>query len=731
MATNAKHLSIVIFIVWALSCPLLAQTGKFAGGAGEPNNPYQVATAEQLISIGSRSGLFDDHYVLVNDIDLDPNLPGGCVFDKAVIATGAYRSAYSFFGSFNGAGHTIRNLVIRVKSQDPRATTTAGLFGYLDKGALVRNLRIEAADVQVMGSRAGILVGENAGRAIDCQVSGRVSSLLASYAADEVGGLAGRNLGDIVNCRAETEWVLGYRYAGGLVGSNDVTGRIVGCHATGEQVRADRSAAGGLAAVNAGYIIGSWATGGVFSGDSSFAYGGLAGVNAGTILNCHAGSTVAVGTRCSQVGGLVGENQGTIVNCYASGQINTRDLCSSIGGLVGWNCDVLAQWGTDGPVQCRGRIVNSYAATKTLLGTNNREVGGLVGLNAGDVTKSFWDTEASGMTASDGGQGLTTTSMQQAATFLEAGWDFVEERANGITEAWRMPEGGGYPALTLGLDGDNPRRLAGDGTAAAPYQIATSDDLGILWRHDPSACYQLLADLDLAGVRWLECAHRLLQWPVRRRRLCHLPSDSPRAPDRRAVWFPEPQCARHGLRRRGCQSRRRRPVAEPGGPRRMELSGKQHHALLCDRPARGGPWQRRHGRSGRMERRLRGGLLCANGCVLRGQEQSARRPVGLQQRERRALLCCRSRGDCGPEFKLRRPPGNHERVDGEGHEARQLLPDPRRWRRTDEFLWRSALRMQMEQQASFVNWDFKQTWAICAGKDYPRLCWEKVDCDRP
>ena len=37
---------------------------------------------------------------------------------------------------------------------------------------------------------------------------------------------------------------------------------------------------------------------------------------------------------------------------------------------------------------------------------------------------------------------------------------------------------------------------------------------------------------------------------------------------------------------------------------------------------------------------------------------------------------------------------------------------------------------RMKQQASFVGWDFKNTWTICAGKDYPRLRWEKVDCDQ-
>ena len=88
MTTSADSFSRVACIVLLLSCPLLVPAGQFAGGTGEPNNPYQIATAQQLISIGSRLDLFGRHFILVNDIDLDPNLPGGRIFDTAVLATG-------------------------------------------------------------------------------------------------------------------------------------------------------------------------------------------------------------------------------------------------------------------------------------------------------------------------------------------------------------------------------------------------------------------------------------------------------------------------------------------------------------------------------------------------------------------------------------------------------------------------------------------------------------------
>ena len=60
---------------------------EFAGGNGEPNDPYQIATAEQLISISLDTNLFDKHSMLVNDIDLYPNLPSGHTFIQVLIAS--------------------------------------------------------------------------------------------------------------------------------------------------------------------------------------------------------------------------------------------------------------------------------------------------------------------------------------------------------------------------------------------------------------------------------------------------------------------------------------------------------------------------------------------------------------------------------------------------------------------------------------------------------------------
>jgi len=75
-----------------------------------------------------------------------------------------------------------------------------------------------------------------------------------------------------------------------------------------------------------------------------------------------------------------------------------------------------------------------------------------VGWNCdGPVTGCFWDIQTSGQAARAGGiaegTGKTTAEMQTAKTFLDAGWDFVGETANGTDDIRKIAEGKDYPRL--------------------------------------------------------------------------------------------------------------------------------------------------------------------------------------------------------------------------------------------------------------------------------------------
>ncbi|MBN2314498.1 MAG: IPT/TIG domain-containing protein [Sedimentisphaerales bacterium] len=215
---------------------------------------------------------------------------------------------------------------------------------------------------------------------------------------DRVGSLVGLlQDGSITACYAENANVSGKRRVGGLVGEN-VNGGIVNCHANASVSGTDD--VGGLVGYNSGSVIASFSTG-ITSG-SGWGVGGVAGSNnpQGRIYQCYNRGAIAGNER---VGGLVGENRkGEITQCYSTGSVHGDK--GYIGGLAGDNVD-------------------------------------------GIIEASFWDIETSGQSTSDGGTGKTTIQMQSADTYLEAGWDFVNETENGTEDIWWIDEGNSYPRL--------------------------------------------------------------------------------------------------------------------------------------------------------------------------------------------------------------------------------------------------------------------------------------------
>ena len=216
--------------------------------------------------------------------------------------------------------------------------------------------------------------------------------------------------------------VTGENVVGGLVGRND--GTIINSYATGGV--SGGFDVGGLIGQNNGTIQGSYATGRVSGGAD---VGGLVGlnVNDGTIHISYATGRVS-GTQ--SVGGLVGLNDGTIHTSYAAEYVSGKSL---VGGLVGLNDDT---------------ITNSYAAGGVSGGT---DVGGLVGQNKGPITASYWDTDTSGHTTGNHGEGKTTTELQTPTGYITGGiyadWN-VDLDGDGNNDApWDFGTASQYPAL--------------------------------------------------------------------------------------------------------------------------------------------------------------------------------------------------------------------------------------------------------------------------------------------
>ena len=405
---------------------------KYGGGTGERNNPFLIYTAEHLNALGAEPNDWDKHFKLMADIELDPNLTDGHVYTHAVIApdmdTARDFQGTPFTGSFDGDYHKILHLTIQGGSSH-----FLGLFGTVTESGAIRRLIME--NTFIRGSDyIGTLVGHNNGTIETCSISCNLSS--EPY-GDYIGGLAGINDGVLKDCDVTGSVIsLGSAgYIGGVVGIN--TGMLMRCFASVNiSGRANVHDLAGLVGYNWGRIDSCCATGDISGADQSKFLGGLVGsTNGGIISYSFATGTVSGGLSSDRLGGLVGGNpKGSIMNCYATGNVSGQDNSWSLGGLVGDSLDT---------------ITNCWANGFISIGNNERRVGGLVGYNWQDsaITSSFWDVEASGQQSSNGGIGKTTAEMQTAATFLDAGWDFVGETENGTEDIWWIIEGQDYPRL--------------------------------------------------------------------------------------------------------------------------------------------------------------------------------------------------------------------------------------------------------------------------------------------
>ena len=411
----------------------LPANAKYSGGTGAPNDPYQIATAADLIALGETPEDYDKHFILTADIDLDPNLPGRKVFDKAVIAPDTdpaddWFQGVPFTGVFDGNDRTISHLTIAGRDY-------VGLFGWLGPGATISNLALQAADVKGSGSYVAGLVGLNQG-----------GSITVSYGTGTVGGAG---------------WV------GGLVGENHGS---ISASFSSATVRGEYSV-GGLTGDNRGSLDTSRATGAV-SGE--YAVGGLVGYNYGSIAASYSAGAV---NGYWSVGGLAGNNRGGIATSYSNGSM---DAVRYVGGLVGNNS--------------YGSITASYSTGAV---SGHTDAGGLVGYHEhGSTTVSFWDRQTSGQATSAGGESKATAEMQTASTFLQAGWDFADETANGMDDTWRIDEGKEYPRLWWQKYG------GGNGTRNDPYQIWTAEQLNTIGTqpNDWDKHFKLMADIDLAEL---------------------------------------------------------------------------------------------------------------------------------------------------------------------------------------------------------------------------------------
>ncbi|QUC66048.1 GLUG motif-containing protein [Aristaeella hokkaidonensis] len=336
-----KLFSILLALTLALGMnAAFAESSPYAGGTGTAEDPYRIATAEQLLALsaavndGSAGGYYGACFVLTEDLDL-----AGIEWQPIGQMDLADQSNVScmFMGVFDGQGHTISNMTF--SSDYP--IVGAGIFG-MNLGEVknlnAKNITVTCTDT--FSNAVGAVVGYNMGMVHDVTLSGENSIAGVNC----IGGIAGGNNGAVYNCSVD-----------------GTTIRVLGDNAfpEGRIVQADVAECGGL-------VIG--------------------GSFGGSIDNCTAkGTVIAEGNEPIALGGIAGclEMMDTVTNCTADVTITTVKGGHAIGGLCGFggshsNGNIIAE--TEGVVTTKyPSEITNCKVTAVINAPGATHVGGLFG----------------------------------------------------------------------------------------------------------------------------------------------------------------------------------------------------------------------------------------------------------------------------------------------------------------------------------------------------------------
>ncbi len=203
-------------------------------GSGTKDDPYLINSAEELASLGGRS-FSGKSYRLTQDIDME-DVPMQPIKEFAD-------------GTFDGAGHTISNLIISA------ASGNAGLFAETRSRAVIKDIILHNVSVTLTGgSYAGVggLIGKITGPTTiqGCGVSGAVT--YSGSPCGYVGGLVGYFNGNCTikesysRAKIDNKSSDSSSTAGGLLGktNNYYTLSVTDCYASGDVTAADGRAGG-------------------------------------------------------------------------------------------------------------------------------------------------------------------------------------------------------------------------------------------------------------------------------------------------------------------------------------------------------------------------------------------------------------------------------------------------------------------------------------------------------
>ena len=190
-------------------------------GTGTAEDPYQIGSAAALAEFRDKvnGGERDADAVLIANIDLSEICSDEKDTSWTPIGNAQTVSGKTYKGSFDGQGHSVKNLYIA-------GSETAGLFGYIGSSGTVQNLRVSGSITNTSNTTTGGGVAAiNDGRIENCCSSVTIIATATGNNAVTVGGVVGQNYGSVTNCCnsssvSGTGSGSGPIFVGGVVGQN-------------------------------------------------------------------------------------------------------------------------------------------------------------------------------------------------------------------------------------------------------------------------------------------------------------------------------------------------------------------------------------------------------------------------------------------------------------------------------------------------------------------------------
>lgn len=339
-------------------------------GSGTPDDPFWVYDVETLQKVMSlENGWYhDSHYIQLAHIDMN---------GKSISRN---MTLYYFDGSYDGNLYTISNLGMEISDDLMRA-----MFSGVNYSGTVKNLGL--LNIKVFAkNEVGSIAGRNRGNILNCYATGAITG------TEQVGGIAGSNYGNIMNCYFQGT-VKGEMAVGGVEGAAFCRAATSNCSASGEVI-ASESLAGGVA----GYV------------DDS------------KILKCYSKSNV---TGRSHVGGIMGGHHGLVESCFSEGDIKADVMAeyyhSYAGGIVG--------------MFDKGRVKDCYSMCN--INAKGYGAGGVIGCIFDNPVVEF--CFATGTVATEtflgGAVGYTDHAVVIGCVALNK---YISRRLKGYTDAYRV-----------------------------------------------------------------------------------------------------------------------------------------------------------------------------------------------------------------------------------------------------------------------------------------------------